>query len=251
MSNYFGRINHLLTILGDREQREKKAEEIRKLSGDFDFLSKRMNRIIPNSKFILDLTKDEQLQYQYNQVKGEFQRLRAELIKIWGQNGEQIDVLEPREFSEVLDELEKLLNKLETSTPDVLNAKLREIEEEKRLAESFLLIPDIDVNMKPFVDAYNFLKNLREMDYSEFIRQSSALTRLHVWQEIQKQRDIELPKMDFDNIDGVEISQKVREFIKEFLKNKEVSFNYLDSSVLEEIKTKFPGLSSKLLVKLQ
>ena len=66
MSNYFGRINHLLTILGDREQREKKAEEIRKLSGDFDFLSKRMNRIIPNSKFILDLTKDEQLQYQYN-----------------------------------------------------------------------------------------------------------------------------------------------------------------------------------------
>ena len=77
----------------------------------------------------------------------------------------------------------------------------------KSLAESFLLIPDIDVNMKPFVDAYNFLKNLREMDYSEFIRQSSALTRLHVWQEIQKQRDIELPKMDFDNIDGVEISQ--------------------------------------------
>ena len=65
--------------------------------------------------------------YNINTIaKGEFQRLRAELIKIWGQNGEQIDVLEPREFSEVLDELEKLLNKLETSTPDVLNAKLRD-----------------------------------------------------------------------------------------------------------------------------
>ena len=244
------RIQYLVNGIDEQEEREQKSKELRQLADDFSYLNKKLKKVVPTSRFVLELTKDEQLSEKYAEVKDSYFLLKKELSKIWGIDGEKIEVLETVAFSEAVNALTDFVGKLESISSNAFLSKVRETKEEQSIVDSFCLIPDFEIERKPFIDAENFLKNFEYLGFSDFVGDSKEKfdARISTWKNIQKELASERLKMDLKNIDGNNISSNTHDFIKKFVDNREVSFELLDGKTVDELKKKFPELSKKLRV---
>ncbi|MEM2111080.1 MAG: hypothetical protein QXX08_04285 [Candidatus Bathyarchaeia archaeon] len=253
METLVERVESLIEKIDQKAKVNEKTQQLRGLVGDFILVNKELSNVVLASHFVMTVSKDTSLNTAFNKLRSEYQDLRNALVDLWGEHPERIDTSEPAEFKEPLSQLLKDCQELETKMLNVLRRMQQETSSLCSLAKSFSIIPDIEINLKAFEDAKNFLENAGHDTNSivQFLRESrdGYNERIKTWNSIAEIVEKQKKKLDLQNIKGGKLSKKTIDFLSRFINNRgEIDFDSLNPEVVDELKSKFPELSKKLRV---
>jgi len=251
------RIKNLTADIDETTARERQTKELKRLIGCFLLVNEEMPGIILACQFVLEISGDAKLLSLFEKTRKKYETLRESLISLWSENPQKIDISQLTISYKSLNELMNASRELETEALETFHQKIEDVTAECSLANSFSIIPDIELDLKVFEDAKNFLSNAGRSvwEISEFCASAHLEStkkglkkRVKTWNSILRKLEIEKRKFNLQNM-GKKLSSQTISFLKDFVESRGVvSFESLSGGIVEELKSKFPELSRELRV---
>jgi len=255
MATFLQRVKSITSVIDERIERERKANELKKLCEKFVLVNEELTNIIWACRFVLGISEDSELQSLFNITRDRYESLRESLISLWGENPDKIDILEPTELYEPLDEIMRMCQQSEIKMNEILRQNMEKIKATHVLAESLSIIPDIRIDFQIFMEAKSFLSKAGSSAASvaEHVERDKKLCekKIKEWHSLSAKLSKEQAKLDLQNVKGKKLTSETLSFLTQFVKNNgEADFESINGEVVDELKSKFPELCKKLRVSM-
>jgi hypothetical protein len=255
MVDLLQRIGELISVIDERVERERKTKELGTLADKFVSVNEKLNDLAWACRFAIGISENDDLFSLFEEMKNKYKTFRKHLVGLWGEQPDKIDILEPTEFYEPLEDLLKHCRNLELQVQKVLRTTLESVESVYNLANTLSIIPDIEIDSHVFENAANFLREVGSdaRDIAEFVKKDEKVCsqKIKEWKSIKLILKKEQEKLNLRTVHGKKLSDKTREFLSRFVEdNCEIDFEFVDSDIVNELKEKLPGLCKKLRVRI-
>jgi hypothetical protein len=255
MVDLLQRIDELISVIDERMERERKTKELETLADKFVSVNEKLNDLSWACKFAMEISENDDLFSLFEGMKKKYKTFRKHLVDLWGEHPDKIDILEPEEFYEPIEDLLKYCRNLELQVQKVLRTKSEWVESVYNLANTLSIIPDIEIDSHVFENAVNFLREVGSdaHDIAEFVKRDEKVCsqKIKEWKSIKSMLKKEQEKLNLNAVHGKRLSNKTREFLGRFINdNCEIDFEFLDGDIVDELKEKLPGLCKKLRVRI-
>jgi len=244
-----------MSAIDEKIERERKTEELKKTVEQWILVNNKLGDVAWASRFMLGAYQTPELESLFKRVKEKYEDFKENLVELWGESPENLDISEPSELIEGLKEMLNTCQDMERKIQETLQMMKKEIKSKQELAESFSIIPDIRLNFQIFREASDFLSKLgpNVSDIAKFVGRNSetCAEKIKEWKALQKRISDESEKLDLRRLKGKTLSDDTLNFLLQFIKNNgEAKFEVLSGNIVNEIKKEFPELSKKLKVNL-
>ena len=255
MRSLLQRIEDVISAIDEKIERERKTEELKKAVEQWILLNNKLEEVTWASRFMLEVYQIPELESLFKEVKEKYEDFKGTLIELWGENPEKLDISEPSELIEGLKEMLNVCQKMERKIQETLQKLKKEIQSKQELAESFSIIPDIELDLQVFREASNFLSKIgsNASDIANFVGKKNQICaeKIRQWKKMQRKLLKESEKLDLRRIKGKVLSNDTLNFLLQFIENSgEAKFEALNGNIVSEIKKEFPELTKKLKVNL-
>jgi hypothetical protein len=247
------KLENILRMINEGKEREERDQELRDLIDQFHDINKKIEGVLIPGKFYNDIdTGEKEYQEQFKPALNTYLGLQSEIVKEWGEQPDKIDLLDPKELKDGLQELSTKLTKLEDSLRERLSSTYTKIAEEKKTAETISqILSDIKIDLAIFTNAQAYFQKYGRdpatlasyLDIPGTRSKKIDEWKLHLY-AVQKQHE----QMDFRK--GANLSEEASAFLETLIRSKRVRFTELPPTVVTEINTAFPELSQKLVVRV-
>jgi len=255
MASFLQRIEDIISAIDEKIERERKTEELKKAVEQWILVNNKLEDVAWASRFMLEVCRTSDLESLFEEVKEKYEDFKENLVELWGESPENLDIYEPSELIEGLKEILNVCQKMERKIQETLQMMKKEIKSKQELAESFSIIPDIKVDFRIFKEASNFLSkmglNVSNIAYFVGRNSETCAEKIKQWKNLQKKISNESEKLDLRRVKGKALSNDTLNFLLQFIENNgEAEFEVLNGKIVNEIKKEFPELSKKLKVSL-
>jgi hypothetical protein len=247
------KLENILKMINEGKEREERDQELRDLIDQFHDINKKIESVLIPGKFYNDIdTSEKEYQEQFKPALNTYLGLQIEIVKEWGEQPDKIDLLDPKELKDGLQELSTELTKLEDSLREHLISTYTKIADEKRTAETISqILPDIKIDLTTFTNAQAYFQKFGRdpttlASYLNIpgMRSKKIDDWKHHLKAVQKQHE----QMDFRK--DANLSEEASAFLETLIRSKRVRFTELPPSVVTEINDTFPELSKKLIIRV-
>jgi hypothetical protein len=247
------KLENVSDIIDQRAEREQKDEELRNLSDQLLEINKKINGVLIPGKFYSDLdTGEKDFDERFKPALNMYFNIQNEIVKEWGEKPDKIDLLDPKELKEGLDELATEITRLEDSLREHLKTTYDSVADEKRTAQAVAqILPDIKIDLDVFTNAQAYFQKFGQNPaaLAGYLKISGKRSeKISTWKShliaVRTQHD----QLDFKK--SANLSNEAAVFLDTLIKTKRVWFKDLPPSVVTEINTTFPELSQKLTIRV-
>jgi hypothetical protein len=247
------KLDKISDMIDQRAEREKRDEELRHLLDQLLDINKKIKGVLLPGKFYIDLgTGEMEFQERFKPALNTYLGLQSEIVKEWGEKPNKIDLLDPKELKEGLQEFSTEISKLEDSLREHLRNTSDSVANEKKTAQTIAqILPDIKIDLDVFVNAQAYFQRFGQNPtvLASYLNASGKRSeKISTWKNHLKAVHDQHDQMDFKK--STNLSDETATFLDTLIKSKRVWFKDLSPSVLTEINTTFPELSQKLVVKV-
>jgi hypothetical protein len=247
------KLENILKMINEGKEREVRDLELRDLINQFHDINKKIENVLIPGKFYAEIdTGEKDYQDRFKPALNTYLGVRSEIVKEWGEEPDKIDLLDPKELKDGLQELSTELTKLEESLREHLSSTYTKINDEKKTAETISqILPDIKIDLAIFTNAQAYFQKYGRdpATLASYLNiPGTQSKKIDEWKLQLKAVQTQHEKMDFRK--GANLSEEASVFLETLIRSKRVRFSELPPAVVTEINTTFPELSQKLVVRV-
>lgn len=244
-------LNSIVLKMKDQKLRERESGALRDLAGSFGAVNAKLDDVILPAKFcISNSPENEDVHDAFDAAITMYSYIQSEIVRSWGSEVKNPDILDPEPFEQGLNELKKALEDLRIKILDHYSSLSKEVIGDARRARNLhSLRPDLGINLEPFSNAEKYLdKNFSNIPQMRTYLDTIGLQKCQKeWEKIFESYNKEKKKIN--DIDDLGLSNETLQFIERLNNSHRFLFKNLSPTVVEEINEHLPDLASKLVIR--